>query len=65
MTIKKAIEITKHHQAWRRGAEIEMLSPREIGIAIDIIIERIESNDSIIAKKLDKILSKLSALNKD
>ena len=64
MTIKKAIEITKHHQAWRRGAEIEMLSPREIGIAIDVLIEKVEGNSSLLIKKLDEAINQLKALNK-
>ena len=36
---KAAICIVQHHQDWRRGAEIEMENPTELGIAIDKLIQ--------------------------
>lgn len=42
MTTKEAIEILKVHNKWRRGAEIPMLHPTEIGVAIDKAIEVME-----------------------
>lgn len=34
-----AIKIVTRHQDWRRGAEIEMENPKELGAAIDGLIE--------------------------
>ena len=43
MDLKKAIEILKHFNQWRRG-EIDDLnhSPKEIGEAIDIVVKNYE-----------------------
>jgi hypothetical protein len=42
MKLKKAIKILKRHNKWRRGADIEMGSPTELGIAIDVIIKKVK-----------------------
>lgn len=42
MTTKEALEILKVHNDWRRGAEIPMPHPTEIGVAIDKAIEVME-----------------------
>ena len=39
MTTAEAIEILQYHNRWRRGADIPMLEPKEIGEAIDKAIE--------------------------
>jgi hypothetical protein len=39
MELTQAIQILKLHNEWRRGAEIDMLSPKMIGEAIDKVIE--------------------------
>jgi len=44
MNLKQAIEILKTHNQWRRGALIEQASPKELGIAIDIIVNNFEKN---------------------
>ena len=46
MTLKKAIKIIKHFNIWRRGG-IDTIdySPEQIGIAIDVILQKLESND--------------------
>lgn len=46
MTTKKAIEILQYHNKWRRGAEIPMLGPKEIGEAMDKAIEVMKSVSS-------------------
>lgn len=38
MTTNKAIETLRKYQRWRRGQTNEMISPAEIGEAIDAII---------------------------
>jgi len=38
MTLKEAIEILRKHNEWRRGADVEMISPKKVGEAIDVII---------------------------
>jgi hypothetical protein len=42
MTTKEALELLKVHNEWRRGAEIPMPHPTEIGVAIDKAIEVME-----------------------
>ncbi len=44
MDKEEALEKLKLHQEWRRGAEIEMLNPQEIGEAIDKLIEEVSSS---------------------
>jgi hypothetical protein len=41
MTTNKAIEVLKKYNDWRRGAEIEIPHPSEIGLAIEIVINEI------------------------
>ena len=42
MTLSEAIITLKYHQLWRRGADIPMLDPREIGEAIDVILNEVK-----------------------
>lgn len=44
MTIKEAIKTTEKFNRWRRGANIEMPNPTEIGIAIDMLIDVAKGN---------------------
>jgi hypothetical protein len=39
MTTQQALDILKRHNIWRRGADIQMQSPAEIGEAIDKAVE--------------------------
>jgi len=48
MNLKQAIEILKTHNQWRRGALIEQASPKELGIAIDIIVNNFEKDNDWI-----------------
>lgn len=55
MKIKKAIEILKAHNNWRRGHIEEMcLTPKEIGEAIDTVVKELEkplpTDDEIIER---------------
>jgi len=43
MTIKQAIKIIITANKWRRGAEIEMPDPNELGEAIDVAIAVMEA----------------------
>ena len=45
MTLPEAIQILKTHNEWRRGAEIDMLEPQSIGIAIDVILEYLKERE--------------------
>ena len=47
MNLKQAIEILKTHNQWRRGALIEQASPKELGIAIDIIVNIFEDKSKL------------------
>jgi len=45
MDIKQAVGILETHNRWRRDEGLEpMLKPRDIGIAIDIVIEHVKNN---------------------
>jgi hypothetical protein len=45
MDIKQAIGILETHNRWRRGEDSEpMLKPRDIGVAIDIVVEHVKNN---------------------
>ena len=39
MKIKKAIQILSAHNKWRRGGKGKMTEPKELGIAIDTILD--------------------------
>jgi len=41
MTVKEAIKILHYHQKWRRGAKIPMTNPKELGVAIDVAIQKL------------------------
>ncbi len=43
MTIKQAIKTLIRTNKWRRGAEIEMPDPKELGEAIDVAIAIMEA----------------------
>lgn len=45
MELKQAIWILETHNRWRRNEDVEpMLAPRDIGIAIDIVVEYVKNN---------------------
>jgi len=52
MTTKKAIEILRKHNEWRRGAEIDQMRPIEIGAAIDLALESMREVEKL-PKALD------------
>ena len=48
MTLSQAIKILSKHNKWRRGDErIKQTDPKQLGIAIDVILE-------YLAETLDK-----------
>lgn len=59
MKIDKAIEILKEYNTWRRGSDTEMLSPKVIGVAIDVIIKNYET------KTKHKCFNELSSTSKE
>jgi len=43
MKITEALQILKDHQKWRRGDDsIEATNPKQLGIAIDVILDAVE-----------------------
>lgn len=45
MELKQAIGILEIHNRWRRGEDVEpMIDPRELGIAIDLVVEYIKNS---------------------
>lgn len=45
--IKEAVKLLQHYNRWRRGADVEMPRPKEIGKAIDTAIEYIKKNEKL------------------
>ena len=41
MKIEEAIEILEYHQKWRLGNEEEMLDPKKITEALDILLKEV------------------------
>ena len=54
MTITTAIFVLKRHNMWRRGANINMQDPEELGKAIDKLIQVSESKKEIRGRKMTK-----------
>ncbi len=46
MTTGQAIHILKEYNQWRRGAELEQLSPTVIGKAIDTLLAHAENHNT-------------------
>ncbi len=45
MELKKAIGVLETHNRWRRGEDVEPeLKPKDIGVAIDTVVEYIKNN---------------------
>jgi len=53
MTIKQAIKILEKHNLWRRGEEVKMLAPEQIGKAIDVLL--VVANEYIKLYDLDRV----------
>jgi hypothetical protein len=43
MTLNQAIKVLKHHQKWRKGADIKPTEPRELTEALEIAINKLET----------------------
>lgn len=52
MNIEKAVLILKRHNKWRRGADIPMANPTELGIAIDTVVTYAERKLKDESKKI-------------
>lgn len=46
IALTDAIAILRYHQGWRRGEEKEMINSLLLGVAIDVILDKIENNAS-------------------
>ena len=46
MSIKEVIKALKHHQKWRKGADIKMLHPKYLGEVIDEAIKILEKHEN-------------------
>lgn len=47
MDIKEAVKLLERHNEWRRGANMEMGDPTEIGQAIDTILKYVKEKENI------------------
>jgi hypothetical protein len=48
MKLKQAIEILEAHNAWRRGEEVPMQAPSEIGQAIDVVVSEANGREEML-----------------
>ena len=46
MTLEQAIEILDLYNQWRRGADIPQQSPQTIGIAIDLVLTTLKTQNN-------------------
>lgn len=53
MKVKEIIKYLHNYQKWRRGADLPMPNPKELGIAIDGAIRELR-NSQRLKIKLDK-----------
>ena len=44
MKLKEAILILETHNKWRRGGDMPMTNSTELGIAIDVILNKVKTN---------------------
>jgi hypothetical protein len=43
MTLKEAVKILEQHNKWRRGDDsIPMLAPKDVGVAIDVVLAEVK-----------------------
>ena len=54
MDKKELVKFLRGYNHWRRGAEIPMPSPKELGIALDIAISIIEKIEEKVVNKILK-----------
>ncbi len=45
MTLKEAVKILEAHNIWRRGSDDEPTDPKQLGIAIDVIVKHLKENE--------------------
>lgn len=53
--LKKACELLRYFQEWRRGGDGDMPNPKEIGKALDSVLDYVEKHSNIerIGKNLN------------
>ena len=44
MTTDEAIKTLEDHNKWRRGGNIEQTDPKELGVAIDLVLDEVRRN---------------------
>ena len=46
MTLQEAVTLLENHNNWRRGDDtLEMAEPKELGIAIELIVEHFNTRE--------------------
>ena len=45
--LKKACELLRYYQEWRRGGDGEMPNPQEIGTALDLVLTFVENQMTV------------------
>ena len=56
MKLNEAISILTYHQQWRKGADVEMLSPEQVTKAIDTLLNYhiVEANEMVLDEAIMK-----------
>lgn len=44
MNLAEAIKIVEYHQKWRMGADLEMIHPKILTQALNLILEEVKKN---------------------
>jgi hypothetical protein len=63
MSLEEAIRILTVHQVWRVGADIPMISPKELTEAIDVIINYYKNTPQVVDKLGNEDVPKLGYLD--
>ncbi len=45
--LKKACELLRYFQKWRRGGDGKMPHPREVGKALDLVLDWVEKHSNL------------------
>lgn len=53
MTLQEAVKLLENHNKWRRGDDtLEMVEPKDLGIAIDLIVEHFNFEEKMTQNQI-------------
>jgi hypothetical protein len=45
--LKKACELLRYYNEWRRGGDGKMQNPKQVGIALDLVLDFVEEHSNL------------------